>query len=83
MRALGGFLPHTEGAPPESSGRRAALRRRRSEAVAQGHRLHPRERRIEGLVMFLSVAENISLGDLRSVMRGRLISHRRGAPPGR
>jgi len=37
----------------------------------------PRERRIEGLVMFLSIAENITLADLKSVMRNGAISYAR------
>ena len=73
-RAIGGFLPHSEGtlkikgetvrfASPE-------------QAVRKGIGYVPRERRVEGLVMFLSIAENISLADLKSVMRGGAISYR-------
>ena len=36
----------------------------------------PRERRVEGLVMFLSIAENITLADLKSVMRNGAINYR-------
>ena len=61
-RTIGGFLPHDEGtlkidgedvrfASPE-------------QAVRKGIGYVPRERRVEGLVMFLSVAENITLADL-------------------
>jgi ribose transport system ATP-binding protein len=37
----------------------------------------PRERRAEGLVMFLSIAINITLADLRSVMRAGTIDYKR------
>ncbi|MDQ0469420.1 sugar ABC transporter ATP-binding protein [Labrys wisconsinensis] len=75
MRCLGGFLPQTEGRL--LVGGREQRFAAPGEAVARGIGTIPRERRVEGLVMFLSIAENISLGNLRSVMRGRLIDHRR------
>ena len=43
------------------------------EAVRRGIGTIPRERRIEGLVMFLSIAANISLASLGKVMRGGLL----------
>ena len=36
----------------------------------------PRERRVEGLVMFLSVAVNMTLANLQTVMRGGAIQRR-------
>ncbi|RWF13722.1 MAG: sugar ABC transporter ATP-binding protein, partial [Mesorhizobium sp.] len=44
-------------------------------AVRRGIGYVPRERRLEGLVMFLSIAENISLADLSSVMRNGAIDY--------
>ncbi len=44
-------------------------------AVRKGIGYVPRERRLEGLVMFLSIAENISLADLSSVMRHGAIDY--------
>ena len=44
-------------------------------AVRRGIGYVPRERRLEGLVMFLSIAENISLADLSSVMRHGAIDY--------
>jgi len=74
-RTLGGFLPQSEGtlringesvrfASPE-------------QAVRHSVGYVPRERRYEGLVMFLSIAANITLADLSSVMRGMAIDHGR------
>jgi ribose transport system ATP-binding protein len=37
------------------------------QAVEKGVGYIPRERRVEGLVMFLSVAENITLAELSSI----------------
>ena len=76
-RCLAGFLPQTEGElrvagesvrldTPEHAVRRSI-----------GH--VPRERRVEGLVMFLSIAVNVTLANLRSVMRGLAIDYRREA----
>jgi ribose transport system ATP-binding protein len=75
LRCIGGFLPQTEGKLLVDG--RDARFAAPGEAVARGIGTIPRERRVEGLVMFLSIAENISLGNLRAVMRGRLIDHRR------
>ena len=48
------------------------------QAVRRGIGTIPRERRLEGLVMFLSIAVNISLPSLEQVMRGGvLIDHGR------
>ena len=47
------------------------------QAVRKGIGYVPRERRVEGLVMFLSIAENISLADLSSVMRNGAIDYRK------
>ena len=47
------------------------------QAVALGIGTVPRERRVEGLVMFLSIAQNITLANLGAVMRFGLIDHRR------
>jgi ribose transport system ATP-binding protein len=72
-RTIGGFLPQTEGSiivqgkPVRFTSPRQAVRK------SIGY--IPRERKIEGLVMFLSVAENISLADLSSVMRGGAIDY--------
>ena len=73
-RAIGGFLPHTRGTlkingeTVQFSSPEQAVRKRIGYV--------PRERRVEGLVMFLSIAENITLADLSCVMRGGYINHR-------
>jgi ribose transport system ATP-binding protein len=72
-RTLGGFLPQTEGflkirgepvrfTSPE-------------QAVRKSIGYVPRERRLEGLVMFLSIAENITLADLSRVMKNGKIDY--------
>ncbi len=72
-RAIGGFLPCTEG--------RLTIKgedvhfHTPGDAVRRGIGYIPRERRIEGLVMFLSIAENITLADLKPVMRNGFISY--------
>jgi ribose transport system ATP-binding protein len=72
-RVLGGFVPHTEG---EMRIEDAEVRfRSPGDAVKCKIGYIPRERRVEGLVMFLSIAENISLADLDSVRRNGLINH--------
>jgi len=48
-----------------------------AEAVACGIGYVPRERRVEGLVMFLSVAANITLARLGCVTRHGIIDHRK------
>jgi ribose transport system ATP-binding protein len=72
-RVLGGFVPHTEG---EIRIEDAEVRfRSPGDAVKCKIGYIPRERRVEGLVMFLSIAENISLADLDAVRRNGLINH--------
>lgn len=74
-RALGGFLPHSAG---ELRIKGEAVHFRSPEqAVRKSIGYVPRERRVEGLVMFLSIAENISLADLSAVMTNGAISYRR------
>lgn len=46
-----------------------------SDAVARGIGYIPRERRTEGLVLYLNVASNITLASLEKVMRGGLINY--------
>ena len=74
-RAIGGFLPGTAG-QLRLHGEAVTLSGP-EEAVKRGIGTVPRERRIEGLVMFLSIAENITLANLGSVMKGGLIDHGR------
>jgi len=75
-RCLGGFQRATAGRI-EVGGMPARLRSPQ-EAVRRGIGTIPRERRVEGLVMFLSIAANISLPSLERVMRGGvLIDYRR------
>jgi len=72
-RTIGGFLQHTAG---ELKIAGDAVRFASPEpAVRRGIGYVPRERRLEGLVMFLSIAENISLADLSSVMRNGAIDY--------
>ncbi|WP_413993743.1 sugar ABC transporter ATP-binding protein [Labrys okinawensis] len=72
-RAIGGFLTHTAGSLKING--QAVHFRSPEQAVRKQIGYVPRERRVEGLVMFLSVAENISLADLSSVMRGGAINY--------
>jgi ribose transport system ATP-binding protein len=46
-------------------------------AAAHGIGYVPRERRTEGLVLFLSIAANVTLASLERVVRAGLIDHRR------
>jgi ribose transport system ATP-binding protein len=72
-RTIGGFLQHDAG---EMMIAGEAVRFGSPEpAVRRGIGYVPRERRLEGLVMFLSIAENISLADLSSVMRHGAIDY--------
>jgi ribose transport system ATP-binding protein len=70
-RTLAGFAPHDSG--------RLVLHGRDvrfttpAEAVDAGIGYIPRERRVEGLVLFLSVAANITLGNLDALTRRGLI----------
>jgi ribose transport system ATP-binding protein len=74
-RTLFGFAPPTAG--------RILVRGREvrlgspAEAVAQGIGYIPRERRVEGLVLFLSVATNMTLASLDELRRHGLIDHRK------
>lgn len=73
-RTLGGFLPQSEGTL-EVKGQ-AVRFTSPEQAVRKSIGYVPRERRIEGLVMFLSIAENITLADLSSVMKNGKIDYR-------
>ena len=70
-RCLGGFVRARSGSI-EMDGAEVRLRTP-EEAVRRGIGTIPRERRIEGLVMFLSIAANISLTSLDQVMRGGVL----------
>ncbi len=74
-RTLFGFLPQSSGTIIVA-GREAKLTTP-AQAVRLGIGYIPRERRLEGLVMFLSVAANITLANLAAVMRRGMIDHRR------
>ncbi|MDQ0391499.1 sugar ABC transporter ATP-binding protein [Labrys monachus] len=74
-RCVGGFLTPSEG---ELKVAGQAVRFATPEgAVQRGIGYIPRERRVEGLVMFLSIAVNITLANLDSVMRRGAIDHRK------
>ncbi|UVC09223.1 sugar ABC transporter ATP-binding protein [Rhizobium sp. TH2] len=73
-RAIGGFLPHTSGTLKVKG--EAVNFTSPEQAVKKSIGYIPRERRVEGLVMFLSVAENISLADLSAVMKNGRIDYR-------
>ncbi|MDB5524314.1 MAG: transporter ATP-binding protein [Rhizobium sp.] len=72
-RAIGGFLPHTAGTLKVKG--EAVNFSSPEQAVRKSIGYVPRERRVEGLVMFLSVAENISLADLSAVMKNGRIDY--------
>ncbi len=72
-RSLFGFLPPTSGTILVA-GREVELRKP-LQAVRHGIGYIPRERRIEGLALFLSVAANITLANLGAVTRYGLIDH--------
>jgi len=74
-RTLFGFRPQTSGALL-IDGRPASLRTP-TQAVAAGVGYIPRERRVEGLVMDISVAANITLARLDATMRHGFIDHGR------
>jgi ribose transport system ATP-binding protein len=73
-RTLAGFAPHG-GGRLLVKGREVRLTTP-AEAVDFGLACVPRERRIEGLVLFLPVAANITLADLASLTRHGLIDAR-------
>jgi ribose transport system ATP-binding protein len=75
MRTLFGFLPQTAGTLTVN-GREVVLRSP-TEAVAAGIGYVPRERRVEGLVMDLSVAVNMTLANLDVAMNRHLIDRGR------
>jgi ribose transport system ATP-binding protein len=74
-RALGGFLPQTSGSL-KINGDIVRLTSP-EQAVKLGIGMVPRERRTEGLVMFLSIASNITLANLDAAMAHGMIDHRR------
>lgn len=74
-RAIGGFLPHSAGTL-KVKGETVSFSSP-EQAVKKSIGYIPRERRVEGLVMFLSVAENISLADLSAVMKSGRIHYGR------
>jgi ribose transport system ATP-binding protein len=70
-RCLAGFLPQTSG--ELRIGGELVRFAQPQQAVQRGVGYVPRERRVEGLVMFLSVAVNMTLANLRAVMRAGAI----------
>lgn len=74
-RTLVGFAPHETG-NLRIGGRDCRLRMP-SEAVDNGIGYIPRDRRVEGLVLFLSVAANITLANLRMLTHYGLIDGRK------
>jgi ribose transport system ATP-binding protein len=74
-RTLAGFAPHTAG-NLKVAGREVRLETP-ADAVDLGIGYIPRERRVEGLVLFLSVSANITLADLASLTRFGLIDARK------
>ena len=74
-RTLAGFSPHTSG-NLKVAGREVRLETP-PDAVDLGIGYIPRERRVEGLVLFLSVSANITLADLVSLSQYGLIDGRR------
>jgi ribose transport system ATP-binding protein len=73
-RTFAGFAPH-DGGRLTIRGREVTLGTP-AEAVDSGIGYIPRERRVEGLVLFLPVAANITLADLDSLSRHGLINAR-------
>jgi ribose transport system ATP-binding protein len=71
-RTLSGFAPHRSGRL--MMGGREVHLATPAEAVDFGIGYIPRERRVEGLVLFLPVAANITLADLGSLTRFGLIN---------
>jgi ribose transport system ATP-binding protein len=70
-RTLAGFLPH-DGGTLTVAGRPARFTTP-AEAVDAGMGYIPRERRVEGLVLFLPVAANMTLASLGALTRAGLI----------
>jgi len=75
MRTLAGFTPHTAGRL-KVGGRETSLTTP-ADAVELGVGCIPRDRRVEGLVLFLSVSANITLADLAELTRHGLIDARK------
>jgi ribose transport system ATP-binding protein len=75
LRTLAGFAVH-DGGRLLIAGREVRLRTP-AEAVDAGLGYIPRERRVEGLVLFLPVAANITLADLAQLTRHGLIDARK------
>jgi ribose transport system ATP-binding protein len=75
LRTLAGFAPHDNGRLL-IAGREVRLTTP-AEAVDLGLGYIPRERRVEGLVLFLPVAANITLADLRALTGHGLINARK------
>ena len=73
-RTLAGFAPH-DGGRLSIGGKEVRLNSP-AEAVDSGIGYIPRERRVEGLVLFLSVAANITLADLKNLSSYGLINAR-------
>jgi ribose transport system ATP-binding protein len=73
-RTLAGFAPHDSGTLKIKGN--AVKLATPAEAVDLGIGYIPRERRVEGLVLFLSVAANITLANLDSLTRNGLINSR-------
>ncbi len=73
IRTVGGYIPQSAGTL--SIAGEAVRFSSPEQAIRKGIGSIPRERRVEGLVMFLSIAENITLADLSSVMRYGAISY--------
>lgn len=73
-RTLFGFLPQSAGTL-RINGQETILRSP-TQAVAAGIGYVPRERRVEGLVMDMSVAANVTLASLKAAMRHGVIDHR-------
>ena len=75
IRTIGGYIPQSEGTLKVAG--ETVRFSSPEQAVKKGIGSVPRERRVEGLVMFLSIAENITLADLGSVMRHGVIDYRK------
>ena len=74
-RAVGGFLPQSGGSL--AVGGKSVRLASPEQAVKLGIGTVPRERRTEGLVMFLSIASNITLANLDAVTKLGTIDHGR------
>jgi ribose transport system ATP-binding protein len=75
VRTLFGFLPQTSGTL-RVNGQRVRLQSPAA-AVERGVGYVPRERRLEGLVMYMSIAANLTLANLGSILWHGLISRKR------